>query len=865
LNFKPSQIKYCTLEKELYAGHACMEKWKIYLAFVKFVWITDNSCLKFANSFKTNNWKVQRWLSEIMGFSFSVIQRKSHQMKISDHLSRNTANLNQIKFSSKGFVEFQKADPLLRQVRNYVSLDRWPNSPKRDILQFFLNRNNLEILPLGELVINCPSGLQKFCIPEAIKNEIMEEYHNHSHPGIDICYDKIATKYFWPGMKKDITEFIRSCHYCQTAKPNNHPNRAPLGKFFTPSGPYEMLSIDLIGPLRETDLGNIYIFTAIDGFSKKVSAEAIYQKKSHYLLQIFRGLIFRNPQFPKFVVLDNAPEFNAISNFLKENNIEPHFIPPRHPQSNGLIENANRTIKARLRAKTNLVNWDLFLHEIIHEINSSQHSVLKYSPFTVETGVRDSHNFHDSNWRNYGNKIDIKFGEIRDRIEVEKNRRIEKFKNDKFSEYSVGDLVLIKNFRSSFPPFIGPFRIIYKSPAGTWYNCKNNDSEFRRHADNLKPYKKRETPNIEMNARETDYLKKDNNLQILFDDDSSEESFFWDETDSVTSEKSGSRNDSFNRADTSSLSSEGSDTKSSSTCSSESSSDIEFLTNHLKESEEVLAKQRLEISEIFNCLPKPDINLEPCDDKSELSKETENSENSEENLNQEADFFVDDELELEPNSVLNDCEPDLTSYDKLSESILGNERKRERSDDSLVSRKIAKFTHDHNLQNMAILIKMEYDDRSFFDNINDKWKNDEIENTRIENGMFLSLRELTKDILFFILFKLDKKFCIDENAPELRQKIKITIENNYPNWRRSRSGKLLFFATFRTQKERSLYDLSLPELKIVCAHYNLPKPKKFSKTYLTAFIEQELPKVSRNHPTRKNEIIFIPEISETEI
>ena len=160
---------------------------------------------------------------------------------------------------------------------------------------------------------------------------------------------------------------------------------------------------------------------------------------------------------------------------------------------------------------------------------------------------------------------------------------------------------------------------------------------------------------------------------------------------------------------------------------------------------------------------------------------------------------------------------------------------------------------------------MEYEDKRFFEILKDKWKNDEIENQQIEKGMFLSLRELTKDLLLFILFKLDEKYCIDENVTILRKRIKDKIEKDYPNWRRSPSGKLLFYATFRTQKERSLYDLSLPELKIVCAHYNLPTPLKFTKTFLTAFIEQELPKISQNHPMRKNEIIFIPDISETEI
>jgi len=867
LNFTPSQIKYCTLEKELYAGRSCMERWKTYLAFVNFVWITDNSCVKFANSFKTSNWKIQRWLSEIMGYSFTIVQRKSRQMKISDCLSRNLTCINQIKFSRTSFIDFQKNDQVLKQIRNYVSLDRWPNNTPREIIQYYLNRNSLEILETDELVLNCPSGLKKICVPESLKNEIIKEYHDYSHPGIEICQDKISKKYFWPGMRKNISEFIQSCHYCQSSKPNNHPNRASLGKFRTPEGPYETLSIDLIGPLKETNMGNRYIFSAIDSFSKKVYAEPIYQKQADYLLQIFRGLLFRNPKFPKYVVLDNAPEFRGIAKFLEENKIEPHFIPPRHPQSNGLIENANRTIKARLRARTNLINWDEYLHEIIHDINSSTHSVIKFSPFSVETGILDNHNFHDSNWRKYGNKVDIDFQEIREKIEIEKNKRVEKFHNAKFKEYSLGDLVLIKNFRTSFPPFIGPFKIIYKSPTGSWYNCKNENKEFRRHADNLKPYTERiEIPldgEIKKQAKKS--MKANARKTAEFNESHSSDSDFFvnitDFEDNNDSEESSenSNNDNYkNFISTDSSSSENT---------SVSSSEDSELQKLQARSRELLIQNR-QINEEFNNLPKPDLVLNYLN-TSEQFADSEPS--NQPDFNESVEYFEDNNLELESiirNDALSPLPPvesNLISYDKLTDSVLGNDRKRERSDDSLISRKVAKFTHDNNLLNMAILIKMEYEDQSFFEKLDDRWKNDEIENKQIEQGIFLSLRELTKDLLLFILFKLNEQYCIDENVTILRKRIKLKIDKDYPNWRRSQSGKLLFYATFRTQKERSLYDLSLPELKVVCAHYNLPTPQKFTKTFLTAFIEQELPKISHNHPTRKNEIIFIPDVSETEI
>ena len=112
---------------------------------------------------------------------------------------------------------------------------------------------------------------------------------------------------------------------------------------------------------------------------------------------------------------------------------------------------------------------------------------------------------------------------------------------------------------------------------------------------------------------------------------------------------------------------------------------------------------------------------------------------------------------------------------------------------------------------------------------------------------------------------MNQNFDLEESRAELQIKVKETIRREYPNWRKSKNGQLLFFAIFRVQKERTLYDLNVPELKTLCASYDLPcKFYNCSKTILQASIETELLKKFPNHPTRKNVLIFLPD-NETEI
>jgi hypothetical protein len=489
-NFSESQCKYTILEKELLSARICMNKWHVFLKCRNFDWVTDNGNLKYINSLKSNNDRLQRWITDMMSYNYRIIQKPSKSMKMSDCLSRHPkkfVQISSVSLDTKNFADLQRLDPLLRQILSFVKLDRWPNNPNADISCFLFYRNKLKIMDSGELILSSENG-DRICVPQAAKIDIIKAYHENCHTGIEITNSRIADKYYWPKMRESVSDFVRSCKYCQLNKPDNNPNKPPVLSFPTPNGPFEAYGFDMIGPLRPTNQGNIYVFTGIDFFSKRAYGVALNSKKSDYLLEKFKDLLFRNPIFPKYMIFDNAPEFCAIRRYCENNNIKINSSPPRHPSTNGAVENLNRTLKSRLRAKCNFLNWDEVLYEILHEINSSVHSVTKLSPFTIETGIKAPHSIFDHNWRKYTPKLDIKFEKIRDNLEKEKQKRLNDFKNVLFCEYNIGDKILIRNFRAKKPPFLGPFTVVEK--AKTVYSCKEDETgkTFIRHANDIKRY-----------------------------------------------------------------------------------------------------------------------------------------------------------------------------------------------------------------------------------------------------------------------------------------------------------------------------------------------------------------------------------------
>ena len=67
---------------------------------------------------------------------------------------------------------------------------------------------------------------------------------------------------FWPRVKNDVVEYIKTCNVCQlTGKPNKHITPAPLQPIPAVSEPFEHLIVDCVGPLPSSKSGCKYLLT----------------------------------------------------------------------------------------------------------------------------------------------------------------------------------------------------------------------------------------------------------------------------------------------------------------------------------------------------------------------------------------------------------------------------------------------------------------------------------------------------------------------------------------------------------------------------------------------------------------------------
>ena len=82
------------------------------------------------------------------------------------------------------------------------------------------------------------------------------------HLGVTKTYQIILKHFFWPGLKKDVSNFCRCCHVCQVVgKPNQKVPQAPLHPIPAIGEPFDRVLIDCVGPLPRTKTGQQYLFT----------------------------------------------------------------------------------------------------------------------------------------------------------------------------------------------------------------------------------------------------------------------------------------------------------------------------------------------------------------------------------------------------------------------------------------------------------------------------------------------------------------------------------------------------------------------------------------------------------------------------
>ena len=166
-----------------------------------------------------------------------------------------------------------------------------------------------------------------------------------AHRGRESTYQKISQRFFWHGMIEGIKEYIKIC--CQQQGKIFKKISPELKSIPVPNEVMKQIGMDLC-TLPEVD-GFKHLIVWLDYFSKWSEAKAVKDKSAPTVAKFLYEIICRHGCM-RIQINDQGKEFvNEVSENLHQMaGTEQRITSAYHPQSNGLCERQNRTIKDSL-------------------------------------------------------------------------------------------------------------------------------------------------------------------------------------------------------------------------------------------------------------------------------------------------------------------------------------------------------------------------------------------------------------------------------------------------------------------------------------------------------------------------------------
>ena len=389
-----AEKNYTTTEREALAIVWAIGRFRGYIEENSIVVITDHQPLRWLMTLKSPTGRLARWALQLQPYNLTIRYTPGKANALADLLSRPQCDLEtrpacpvctiHVGLPTQGARTLREEQLQVPEVKKIIE-DLTSTNP--EVFQPWSAKGY--VLNQGVLYHYAQDGDEEdaqLVVPTQDRPRVLREYHDAptaGHYGIARTLQKITARYFWPGMRRYVTDYLKTCLECQRFKP---ANTKPAGLLQTPvlRQRMEVISVDLFGPLPPGDNGEKWVFIAQDYATKWVELFALVTATAEACAWTIVNELGLRYGLPRRIISDNGTQF--ISAVMQKITyclgITQSFTPVYHPEANP-VERRNRDLKTQISiqiGESPHSTWPSKLPSIRFAMNTSRSQGTGFTP-----------------------------------------------------------------------------------------------------------------------------------------------------------------------------------------------------------------------------------------------------------------------------------------------------------------------------------------------------------------------------------------------------------------------------------------------------------------------------------------------------
>ena len=425
-------------EKQAYAVLKGIRFFRVYLAGYPFRIITDHMALRALRTMKSATNRIASWQLELEGYQYEIIHKPGKTHVVPDALSRppiirvlsslassspppsspspeipstsptspttqpnaqhptsspTTSTTTTIP-SLPEIQALQQQDPILNTYITYLATGHVDSpSQLRHLVrphEFTLIEGTLYNLYHSE---GSTQPRTRLVVPPALRAPVLTAHHDNiltGHRGIAATYHRIRKNYFWRNMFADVVAWCRSCQVCAHRKISHRGPSRGLSCIPPKDRPFEMIAMDILGPLPPTPRGNRYLLIFNDYATRFMVATPLKNATGNEVAENLLQHIILEFGPPAALLSDRGTHFlnEVIYALLELFTIYQVTSSGYRPQTAGLTERINATVADGLASYCNShqTNWDSLIKFIQFQYRHHYNATIGASPFFLLYG-----------------------------------------------------------------------------------------------------------------------------------------------------------------------------------------------------------------------------------------------------------------------------------------------------------------------------------------------------------------------------------------------------------------------------------------------------------------------------------------------